>query len=122
MWQPTLEREGNSAGGVGNSWNTSSQGPQRQFKHKQEALHPALSKRKEKTYHSQQVSPLFEGGTATKDTSNHDNNSSHYQDVGGGHVRVGGQQADVVTLFCQGPDSHCHHGTACQLHKKEASR
>lgn len=67
------------------------------------------------THQPQQVPPLLEGGAAAQHAGNHDDDSGHHQDVGCGLVGARGQQADVVTLEGQGPDTHCHDGQAGQL-------
>lgn len=58
---------------------------------------------------------LLEGGAAAQHARYHDDSSSHDQYVGGGSVRLGGEQADVVALLHQGPDAHRQHDAPCQL-------
>lgn len=70
------------------------------------------------SYHSQQLPLLLESGTAAQHACYHDNGSSQDQYVGGGSVGLGGEEAYVVALFHQGPNTHCHHNASCQLGEK----
>ncbi|TNN35759.1 hypothetical protein EYF80_054075 [Liparis tanakae] len=54
-------------------------------------------------------------GAAAQHARHHDDDAGQDQDVGGGGVGLGGEQADVVALQHQGPDAHRHHGHARQL-------
>lgn len=58
---------------------------------------------------------LLKGGAAAQHARYHDDGSGHDQYVGGGSVRLGGEQADVVALLHQGPDAHRQHDAPCQL-------
>lgn len=66
-------------------------------------------------HHSQQLPVLLEGGAAAQHARYHDDGSGQDQYVGGGDVRLGGQQADVVALLDQGPDAHRQDDAPCQL-------
>lgn len=67
------------------------------------------------SHHSQQLPVLLEGGAAAQHARYHDDGSGQDQYVGGSNVRLGGQQADVVTLLYQGPDAHRQDDATCQL-------
>lgn len=67
------------------------------------------------SHHSQQLPVLLEGGAAAQHARYHDDGSGQDQYVGGGNVRLGGQQADVVALLYQGPDAHRQDNATCQL-------
>lgn len=51
------------------------------------------------THHYQKSFVLPNGGTAAKDSSEHDNSSCCNQDVGSKWICIGGQQTYVVTLI-----------------------
>ena len=70
-------------------------------------------------HHSQQPPLLLEGGAASKHARHHDDGAGQHQDVGGGGVGLGGQQADVLALLHQRPDAHAHHHAPRQLGDRE---
>lgn len=66
-------------------------------------------------HHNQKTPRLPQGGAAPDDPCHDHDDPGRYQDVGGGWVQVGVEQADVVALVYQRPHSHRQHGPTCQL-------
>lgn len=67
------------------------------------------------SHHNQKTLGLPQHGAAADHTGHDHDDPGCYQDVGGGRVQVGVEQADVVALVHQRPHSHRQHGSACQL-------
>lgn len=67
------------------------------------------------SHHSQKSSFFLKGGAAAQKPCYHDDEPSQAQDVGGDGVDPGGQQADVVTLLHQCPQSYSQHSAPCKL-------
>lgn len=65
---------------------------------------------------------FLEGGTAAQHACYHDDGSSQDQNVGGGSIGVGGEKTDVVALLNQGPNTHRHHNSPCQLGEEHITR
>lgn len=79
------------------------------------SLHYLSLQRGASSYHTQQPPVLLECGAAAQHACYHDDDSSQDEDVGGGGVGLGGEEADVVGLLDQGPNTHRHHDAPCQL-------
>lgn len=71
------------------------------------------------THHYEKSFVLINGGTAAKDSCEHDNSSCCDQDVGSKWICTGRQQTNVGTLIQESPESHCHHSTPRQLGEKK---